>query len=481
MVDLRKRAIHGLGWSGLRLFSVQLTSFIVQLVLARMLLPEVFGLIAMLQIFISIGQTLMDNGMSSSLIRTTNPDNQDYSTVFFINVAAGIIIYGVIFVSANYIANFYRQPQLERVLQVFALSIIIQSLVSVQLAKFTKELNFRSQLILELPSLVVSSIIAVFLAYKGYGVWSLVWLHLSKSILFVLQTWLFVNWRPSLNFNYAKFKAHFKFGYKLTLSSLLNTIYDNINNIIIGKFFSATQLGYYDRAHSMRQLPIITVSSALNKVTYPVFAAVQDDDRKLKSAYSLLMKQIIFWVAPFLVLLSVISEPLFSFLLTDRWLPAVPYFQVLCFASILYPVHAYNLNIVTVKGRSDLFLKLEFLKKIVITITVLCALPFGVYGLVYAQLLNSVIGFFINSYFSGKLINYPSVEQIKDIAPIIIFALLAGLFVKVVYEAYITPVFQSSLACIAIVSTLFGCFYFAMAILFRLPAYRDFKKFIFKR
>ncbi|RQP16655.1 MAG: lipopolysaccharide biosynthesis protein [Parapedobacter sp.] len=481
MGDLKKKTLQGLGWSVGRLFSVQLTSFLVQLFLARLLLPEAFGLIAMLQVFVAIGQTLMDGGMTSSLIRTPNPDFRDYSTVFFINVFVAAFVYGIIFVAAEHIAIFYNQPILEKVLKIFALSIVIQSFVAVQLAKFTKDLDFKSQLMLELPSLLLSSIIAISLAFNDFGVWSLVWLHLSKSVFFAIQVWLFVKWRPSWVFDIQRLKMHFNFGYKLTLSSLLNTVYDNIYNIIIGKAFSPAQLGYYDRANSMRQLPVLTISSALNKVTYPMFAVIQNDNEKLKQTYRMLMQQILYWMAPMLVLLAVIAEPLFLMVLTAKWLPAVPYFQILCFASILYPIHAYNLNVITVKGRSDLFLKLEVAKKIIISVGIVCALPFGIYGLVYLQLINSVIGFFVNTYYSGKLIDYSTFEQVRNIAPIIFLAVGIGLLTLLASRYYITPNFQSQATRLGLASLFYGGMYFTLSILFRFSVIRDFKNLFFRR
>lgn len=458
---------------------MQLSSFVIQLFLARVLLPEAFGMIAMLQIFVSIGQTLMDGGMTSSLIRTPNPDQKDYSTVFFLNVTLSIIVYGLIFGSSGFIADFFRKPLLQDILKVYSLSIIVQSLIAVQLAKFTKELDFRSQLILEIPSLILSSIIGIYLALNNYGVWSLVWLHVSKSLFFAAQVWLFVGWRPKPVFDIQTLREHVNFGYKLTLSSLLNTIYDNLYNIIIGRMYSATQLGFYDRANSLRQLPVLTISSALNKVTYPMFAAIQDDEQKMKRTYKVVMEAVLFFMAPMLVLLAVIAEPLFVILLTEKWLPAVPYFQILCFASILYPIHAYNLNVITVKGRSELFLKLEILKKVVITIGILISLPFGIYGLVYLQLINSLIGFFINSYYSGKLINYPTNEQIRTIAPIISLALGIGCIAYLISSSHVIPNYDSYVIQIFIISTIYIVLYIGLSFLLKISVVRDIKNQIF--
>lgn len=479
--ELKKKTLSGFGWTIGRLFSVQLSTFLVQLVLARILLPEAFGLIAMLQVFISVSQSLLDGGMTSSLIRSPSTNQVDLSTVFFTNLTIGIALYVCLYFLAGPVAEFYNQPSLVAILRVYGTSVIIQALAAVQLAKLTKEMNFKLQTILEIPAVVISCILGVWMAFNGYGVWSLVWMALGKSMVFTLQVWLFAKWTPSLIFDWVKFKYHFNFGYKLTLSSILNTIYDNLYNIIIGKFFSVAQLGYYDRASSLRMLPVQTISSALNKVTYPVFSSIQDDNAKLKRTYRALMQQVVFWVAPLMTVAAVIAEPLFVIVLTDKWLPAVPYFRILCFAAILYPLHAYNLNILNVKGRSDLFLRLEIIKKILITACITLTIPFGIYGLLYAQLLTTVLGFFINSYYSGRLIAYSALHQIKDIAPTLIIAGLCGLISVIFNNVIVSHYFSSNIANIFLNIAMYGILYLFLSILLRIPAISDFKRLILKK
>jgi len=220
---------------------------------------------------------------------------------------------------------------------------------------------------------------------------------------------------------------HFNFGYKLTLAGILNTIFVNAYNIVIGKFFSVAQVGFYSKADSLQKFPVQSMSQALNKVTYPMFSEIQNDNVKLRAVYRTVMQQVVFWITPVLVVAFVVAEPLFRFILTEKWLPAVPYFRILCFVGFLYPVQAYNLNILKVKGRSDLILKLSIIKRIIITLGIVIALPFGVFGLLYFQVINSLISYFLNSYYSGKFIGYPASEQLKDIVPIIVQAILPGL------------------------------------------------------
>ena len=406
-MSLAKKTISGFLWTFGQQVSVQFINFIETIFLARLLLPSEFGLIGMLAIFIAIGNTLIDGGLTSSLIRTENADEKDYSTVFFINLMGSIVIYFILFFTAPFIASFYKQPILTALIRVYTLTFIIRAFSSVQMTKLTKELNFKLQMTIQIPSEILGSALGIILAWSGFGVWSLVWMNVFQATIYSIQLWIRIGWRPEFLFNKELFKHHFGFGYKLTLSGLIDTIYQNLYTLIIGKFFSAAQVGYYTYSMTLRQLPIQNVSGALNKVTYPIFSSIQNDDTRLKRAYKMLMQQVIFWIAPVMILLSIIAEPLFRFLLTEKWLPAVPYFQILCWAGILYPLQAYNLNILKVKGRSDLFLRLEIIKKAYAVIGVFCVIQFGIFALLYFLLAITLVSFVVNTWYSGKLINYP--------------------------------------------------------------------------
>jgi teichuronic acid exporter len=269
------------------------------------------------------------------------------------------------------------------------------------------------------------------MAYMGYGVWSLVWSSLVSAFLGTIQLWIYSKWSPSWVFNMEKFKDHFNYGYKLTLSGLLNTIFNNIYLIIIGRFFSPAQVGFYTRAETMKQLPVTNISAALNKVTFPLFASIQDDNVRLKRVYKQLMQMVVFIIAPVLIFLGVLAEPTFRFLFTEKWLPAVPYFQILCATGILYPIHAYNLNVLKVKGRADLVLKLQIIKKVQVVLVIMVSIQFGIYGLLYGQVFMSLSVFLINAFYTNKFINYSTWEQTKDITPIIFTAAIAGLLVYI--------------------------------------------------
>jgi len=301
--------------------------------------------------------------MTSSLILTKNLDQLGYSTVFVANLIVSAGIYIVIFFSAPFIAKFYDQLILQDILRVYALSFVIRSLVAVHVAKLTKEMNFKTQMKLQVPSTIVGAVVGVCMAYMGYGVWSLVWLNLTQTMVFTVQNWVFIKWRPSFLFNKRRFRYHFNFGYKMTLSGLLDTIYNDAYNIVIGKFFSPATVGFYSQAETLRLFPVKQLSTVMGKVTYPLFANLKNDEQ-LKSAYRQTMRLVLFAVVPIMLFLIVVSKELFLFLFGEKWLSGVPYFQILAVASIFRPIGTYNLNILKVKGRSDLFLRLEVVKRL---------------------------------------------------------------------------------------------------------------------
>lgn len=428
-MSLKKQATTGLVWTFAQQFGNQIIGFVVSLVLARLLLPEEFGLIGMIAVFYSIGRGLMDAGLTQSLIRSNDVDEEDYSTVFYFNLAASALIYVLIFFLAPLIAQFYDQEILTAIVRLYCITFIIDAFSAVQRTRFTKKMDFKTQTLITIPSTIIGGIVGVTMAFQGLGVWSLVWNQIVTALIGSIQLWIYAKWTPSLVFNVEKFKDHFNFGYKLTLSGLLNRIFNNIYLIVIGRYFSAAQVGFYTRAETMKQLPVTNISNALNKVTYPLFAGIQDDNKRLKSIYSRIMKMVVFIIAPVLIIAGALAEPTFRFLFTEKWLPAVPYFQILCGIGILYPVSSYNLNVLKVKGRSDLFLKLEVYKKILVIISIFIAIPFGIYGLLWSQVFMSILSFIINSYYTGKFIDYTAWQQIKDILPILLLGVVVGVFV----------------------------------------------------
>jgi len=480
-MSLKKKTVSGLMWTFTQQFSVQGINVIAGIVLARLLMPSDFGLIGMLAVFIAIGNTLMDGGMTSSLIRTKEADNRDYSTVFFINLIFSIALYVLLYCTAPLIADFYHQPVLTSVIRLYTLSFIIRAFVGVQTTKLTKEMRFKVQMMMQIPSTIVGCITGIVLAYKGFGVWSLVWMNLVQTTLFTIQHWIFSGWVPSMIIDRKKLKTHFHFGYKLTFSGIIDTIYVNAYKIIIGRYFSAAELGYYSQAKDLQSLPVTNISTALNKVTYPLFASIQDDDIRLRAVYQKLLRQVIFWVAPLMILGMVVAEPLFQLVLTPKWLPAVPYFQILCITGILYPFHVYNLNILNVKGRSDLFLKLEIIKKAFITVGIAISFFFGIYGLLIFQIISSIFAFVVNTWYSGKFINFTALDQIKEVSPSILLAALAGVIAWGMHLVLLYAEVHSSWIILSILLVVYGIFYGILAKLLKLKALFEFKQLILKR
>jgi O-antigen/teichoic acid export membrane protein len=479
-MSLKERAVSGILWSLWQQFSGKMVSFCISIFLARMLEPAQFGLIAMLSLFIAIGNMLLDSGLTASLIRTPDADQRDFSTIFYFNLVGSTILYILLFLAAPLIADFYNQPLLKAVVRVYGLILILNAFFGVQSTLLIKDMKFRKQTNIQVPAAIGGGLLGIGLAKMGYGVWSLVWMGLFTSFLSTAMHWIYSAWRPALIFDRECFKRHFHFGYKMTLSGMLDTVYQNLYLIIIGKYFSASQLGFYARAESISQLPIGNISAAVNKVTYPMFAEISDDVVQLKNVYKRLMQQVLFWNAPALIFLCVIAQPLFHFLLTDKWLPAVPYFKILCISGIMYPLHAYNLNVLKVMGKSALFLKLEVVKKVLSVAGIILFIRFGIYGLLYFQLFFNFVAYYINSIYSGRLIFYPVKEQIEDILPILVLA--GGLGISCYFfDLFLIHMFVPDLIRIVVIGLLYTLFYYAFSMLVKLPAIGDFKQLILKR
>lgn len=425
-MSLKQKAITGVYWTAIHTLGSRGLAFIVSIILARLLLPSEFGLIATLAIFISLGQLLITGGLASSLIRTPKLEDKDLSTVFYFNLAGSVLIYVIIYLIAPLVADFYNQEILTSLLRVLGISFIIQAFAIVQNTRLIKLMNFKRLTIIRIPSLVIGALIAIYMAYQGYGVWSLVAQSLAIAVVSTVMLWILSEWKPSLTFDKYAFSKHFGFGYKLTLSGILNTVFEQIYVVLIGKYFPIAQAGFYQRANSLAHYPSTTLATVVHKVSYPVLSEVQDDDQRLQKTYSRILQGIIFLIAPVLVVMAVMASPLFRWMLTEKWMPAVPYFQILVVNALLYPVHAFNLQVLNVKGRSDLFLKAEVIKKILVILIILVVFQYGIYGLLYGSVVGSVLSLLVNTYYSSMVIKYTLVEQLVDLLPAILVAAGTG-------------------------------------------------------
>ncbi len=433
-MQLRHKMLSGLFWSAIERFGQQGIQFVIAIIIARILTPADFGLIGMLAIFIAIVQSFVDSGFGSALIQRQNATQTDFSTIFFFNIIVSGLFYFGLFFSAPLIAKFYNQSILIPITRVMALNVIINSFALIQNTILTKNINFKTLTQVSILSITVSGTIGIFMAYRGFGVWALVFQILSGNIMKTVSLWIFNKWRPSLVFSLNALKSLFAYGSKLLASGLLNQIFDNIYKLVIGKQYSAVDLGFYTQAKRMQELPVMNSLSILQRVTFPVYSTIQNETRRLKNAYRKTIKGIIYFNFPLMIGLAVLAPLLVSILLTEKWMPAVVYLQLLCLVGLVYPLSAVNLNILKVKGRTDIFFYLEVAKKIIIAIAIIITLKMGVLAIVIGQVIASYICFLLNIYFSGRVINYTVKEQLIDILPYFMLSFITGvLMVGIIY------------------------------------------------
>lgn len=415
--------MNGAIWTFIDILINKGAYFIATIVLAGILGPKEFGLIGMIMLFVSIGNTLIDSGMSTSLLRSNIVSENEYSTVFITNILMSVLVYLILFFIAPFIASFYEQPILINVIKWYCLGFVVTSLRSIHTVKLMKEMEFRKITILNLPGIIISVIVGIWMGYKGYGIWSLVSLFLINQVISTVLFWLFIKWKPSFYFDFANYKDHFKFGYKLTLSALLNTVFENIYNILIGKFYNVKTLGFYERAYTFNNYPVSILSGIILKVSLPSLTSIKGDEVRLQKAYKSIMQMSFLISASGLAFAALLAHQIVKLVLGEQWLPIVPLFQVLSVSFMFYPIHSLNINILSVFGRSDLFLKLEVVKKIMILIVVAICFNFGVMGLVWSSVINSILGLIINTHYSGKFLNYPTKNQLLDLLPTIAIVL----------------------------------------------------------
>lgn len=425
--SLKNKTVKGTIWSSLERFSVQGIQFVVSIIMARLLTPEDYGLVGMLAIFLAISQSIIDSGFSQALIRKQDRSEIDNSTVLYFNIVIGILLYIILFLSAPSISRFYNQPQLIPLTRILGLSLIFNSLVIVQRALLTINLDFKTQAKASFTSAVISGGVGIWMAFDGFGVWAIAWQQVINLIVVTILLWCLSRWKPILAYSWKSFRELFGFGSKLLASGLLDTLYRNMYLIVIGKVFKASDLGYYTRAHQFTDFASSNLTGILQRVTYPVLCTIQEDDVRLASVYRKLLKMTVFLIFPLMMILAALAKPLVLSFLTEKWIFSAVLIQILCFSQMWYPVHAINLNLLQVKGRSDLFLKLEVVKKIVGVATLCLTLPFGLLALCWGMLANSIIALLINTHYTGKLIKLGFYSQMRDLLPSLILSITVGL------------------------------------------------------
>lgn len=417
MTTLREKTIAGLKWSFADRFVSVGVQFTVGVVLARLLTPKDFGLVGMVTVFTVLGTTFVDSGFSQALIRKEKCSERDYSTVFYFNLLIGGAVYGLLILLAAPIARFYNEPELTGIVKAIGVIIIIESLTVIQRTILTKNINFKLQTKISVIASVLSGLTGITLALIGYGVWSLVWRTIIQYMLISLLLWRWNRWKPQWIFDSGSFREMFGFGSKLLASGLINTTFQNIYYLVIGKFFSAVDLGLYTKADQFKTLPSQNLDNVIQRVSYPVLAEIQNDNQRLKNAYRRLIKNTMFLSFVSMIGIAAIARPMVITLLGEKWSGTVPMLQLLCFSGMLYPLHSLNLNMLKVKGRSDLFLTLEIIKKALVVPAVVLGVLYGIETMLVCIVVNSFIAYYINSYWSGALIGYPVLEQVVDILP----------------------------------------------------------------
>ena len=435
--SLKSKTLHALFWSFFERVGQQGIQFIISIILARLLMPEEFGLIAMLAIFMAVAQSFLDSGFGSALIQKKNAAHIDECSIFYFNILVGFLAAGLLCLAAPWIAGFYNQPLLVPLTCALSLNLIINAFGLIQTTLLTKHIDFKTQLKVSVIATVISGAIGVTMALNGFGVWSLVAQSLSSNLFRTILLWFFNTWRPLLVFSFVSLRGMFAFGSRLLASGLLDTVFQNIYLVVIGKLFSPVSLGFYSRAKGLQQLPVSNISGIVSRVTFTVFSSVQDDKPRLKRGVRKALTMLVMINFPMMIGLAIVAKPLVLVLLTEKWAPCIPYLQLLCVVGMLYPVHVINLNVLIAQGRSDLFFRLEILKKILIVIVIAVTYRWGIIAMIYGQIVTSCLGYFLNAYYTGKMLDYPITEQIQDLIPSLALAGIMGLGVYALKYAHI--------------------------------------------
>lgn len=422
----------------------QLVSFIVSIVLARILEPDLYGTIALVTVFINILQVFVDSGLASALIQKKDADNLDFSTVFFANVSFCVVLYIFIFMMAPFIGMFYHDMALVPIVRVLSITILISGVKNVQQAYVSRNLLFRKFFFSTLGGTIMAVVVGIVMAVKGYGIWALVTQQLLNATVDTMILWITVKWRPQFVFSFGRLKGLFSYGWKLLASGLLDTVYNSLRQLIIGKMYTPADLAYYNKGDQLPNIIVTNINSSIDSVLLPVMSKEQDDGSAVKNMTRRAIKISTYIMAPLMMGLAFTSHNVIVLLLTEKWVECIPFLSIFCITYMFWPIHTANLNAIKAMGRSDIFLKLEILKKIVGLVLLLVTMRFGVMAMAYSLLVSSVISQIINSAPNKKLLNYGYLEQLKDILPNIIIAIVMGVcvsFVPTIMESVFATLF----------------------------------------
>ena len=427
--DLKSKTVSGVLWSAIDRFSVQGVQFFIQIIMARLLLPSDYGMIGMLAVFIQLSQLFMDGGFSESLIQKQNRTQLDLSTVFYFNIVITILIYLGLYVSAPYIADFFHMPELTLVSRYIFLNLILISFSAIHKTILSIQVDFKTLTKISFMAAVLSGVVGVSMAYMGYGVWSLVAQTLVQGGCTTLLSLYFVRWKPTWEFSMKSFRTLFSFGSKLLLTRTIHIVYTNIYTLVIGRRYSATDLGFYTRADQFATFPSSNLNTIIYRVTFPILSSIQDDDERLCHAYRSYIRISSFIIFPLMIGFLTLAEPVIVLLLTDKWIDCVLLLQILCVDWMFDHLSIININLLLVKGHSDWSLKLEIVKKITAVTILLCSLPFGIVGMCCGRAIYSIIAAVMNTHYTERLIGLTLKRQILDVIPSLVLASVMGLVV----------------------------------------------------
>ena len=469
MNDKRARkTVSNFIWRFAERCGAQLVTFVVSIVLARILAPEDYGQIALITVFMTILQVFVDSGLGTALIQKKDADDLDFSSVFYFNFVVCLILYTVMFITAPLIAGFYNDDSLTPIIRVISLTIVISGVKGIQQSYVSKNMLFKRFFFATLGGTIFSAFLGVALAYAGFGVWAIVAQQLSNTTIDTLILWLTVKWRPKKVFSWERLKGLLSFGWKILASSLLDTVYNNIRSLIIGKFYSASDLAFYNKGKQFPNLIVININSSIDSVLLPSMSQEQDNRSRVKTMTRKAIRTSSYIMWPLMFGLAIVAEPLVSLIFTDKWLPCVPYLRIFCFTYVLWPIHTANLNAIKAMGRSDMLLKLEIIKKIMGVISIVVALPFGVFAIAVGYMATGPLSAAVNAFPNKKLLNYSFIEQITDILP---FFLMSGLMGAIIWP--IQYLVLSKITIIALQVLCGGFIYIVESKVFRIDVFDE--------
>lgn len=466
MENSKSKVISSLIWKFLERIGTQGVQFIVSIVLARLLLPSDYGAITMITVFIAVSNTFVQSGFSTSLIQKKDADELDFSSVFYASLGIALILYIILFLTAPMIANFYEMPVIKDVLRILSLTLFIGAINSVQNAKISKEMKFKKLFISSLGAIFCSGVVGIFLAYKGYGVWALVAQQVVNQVASTIILWFTSGWRPKWMFSFKRLKGLISYGWKILCSGLIDTVYQNAYNLVVGKVFNSETLGLYNKGEQFPKLISVNVDGAIGSVMLPAYAKEQEKREKVKKMVRRAIVTSALIIFPMMAGLAAVADSVVEILLTSKWSGCVIFMQIMCFVYALYPINTANLQAIKAMGKSDYYLKMEIVKKIIGIVVLIITVPFGIVTMVVAQAIVALISTFINCYPNKKLLDYKYSEQIKDVAPSFLIALYMGISVYLVnflnFNVYITLLLQITIGIII---------YIALIHIFKLESY----------